>query len=100
MVLIVLSIDDFQNEFKKVVIKRQGQRLGENVNLMPGVTGSRLPLQKSVSTPSIASPPGQAAEPGSRVAPSTTLVLVLKILLFCNRANLYHDSFYNIKFSL
>ncbi|KAJ8679291.1 hypothetical protein QAD02_015078, partial [Eretmocerus hayati] len=64
--------DFIQNEFKKVVVKRGGQRLGENHNLMPGVTGSRLPLQKSISTPSIVIPPGQAhlTETGARVPAS------------------------------
>lgn len=64
----------FQGEFKKVVLaKRSGQRLlGDNAGLMPGaVMGSRLPLQKSVSTPSIVIPPGcQSQETGARGAPS------------------------------
>ncbi|XP_058807396.1 A-kinase anchor protein 13 isoform X2 [Phymastichus coffea] len=64
--------DFVQGEFKKVAVKRGGQRLGENVGLMPGVTGSRLPFQKSVSTPSIViPPPGQnLTDTGSCGAPS------------------------------
>ncbi|XP_024940076.1 rho guanine nucleotide exchange factor 2 [Cephus cinctus] len=63
-----------QGDFKKIAIKRGGQRLGEAVGLMPGVIGARLPLQKSISTPSIVTPPGHAthAESAIRAAPSLT----------------------------
>ncbi|XP_034947082.1 rho guanine nucleotide exchange factor 28 isoform X2 [Chelonus insularis] len=60
---------------QKILIKRGNhQRSTETSNLLPGVTGSRLPLQKSISTPSIITPPGQAllTESGTRVAPSLT----------------------------
>uniref|UniRef100_A0ABD2XQX9 Rho guanine nucleotide exchange factor 18 n=1 Tax=Trichogramma kaykai TaxID=54128 RepID=A0ABD2XQX9_9HYME len=67
--------DFVQVEFKVTgQAKRSGQRLGDNASLMPGmmsVLGSRLPLQKSVSTPSIVIPPaGQQQETGTRGAPS------------------------------
>ncbi|XP_063993193.1 rho guanine nucleotide exchange factor 28 isoform X2 [Diachasmimorpha longicaudata] len=54
----------------KSAVKRVSQRLTETVNLLPGVTGSRLPLQKSISTPSIIGPPGQAPLEGTRTTPS------------------------------
>ncbi|XP_053596914.1 rho guanine nucleotide exchange factor 18 isoform X3 [Microplitis demolitor] len=57
---------------QKLAVKRGNQRSTETSNLLPGVTGSRLPLQKSISTPSIITPPGQTllAESGSRAPPS------------------------------
>lgn len=59
-------------DLQKVAAKRGSQRSTETSSLLPGVTGSRLPLQKSISTPSIITPPGQAllAESGTRVTPS------------------------------
>lgn len=55
--------------------KRVSQRLGENINLMPGVISSRLPLQKSISTPSIILPPGQnlVRDAGGNGAPSLSV---------------------------
>ncbi|XP_066589609.1 rho guanine nucleotide exchange factor 2 isoform X2 [Prorops nasuta] len=64
--------DLVQSEYQKIVTKRGGQRLGESNSLMPGFTGSRLPLQKSISTPSIVTPPVHIAETGGRTAPSLT----------------------------
>ncbi|XP_043282819.1 rho guanine nucleotide exchange factor 28 isoform X3 [Venturia canescens] len=59
---------------QKIAMKRGNQRLGETANLLPGVVGSRLPLQKSISTPSIIGPPGQAhlVDSGTLTAPSLT----------------------------
>ncbi|KAK0161983.1 hypothetical protein PV327_008373 [Microctonus hyperodae] len=64
--------DFVQIDLQKVAAKRGSQRSTETSSLLPGVTGSRLPLQKSISTPSIITPPGQAllAESGTRVTPS------------------------------
>ncbi|XP_070169941.1 rho guanine nucleotide exchange factor 28 isoform X5 [Polyergus mexicanus] len=64
--------DLVQSEYQKIVIKRDSQRLAENSSLMPGLTGSRLPLQKSISTPSIVTPQVHAhlAETGTRTTPS------------------------------
>ncbi|CAG5093784.1 Similar to Akap13: A-kinase anchor protein 13 (Mus musculus), partial [Cotesia congregata] len=65
--------DLVQIDLQKLAVKRGGnQRSTETSNLLPGVTGSRLPLQKSISTPSIITPPGQTllAESGSRATPS------------------------------
>ncbi|XP_011311004.1 rho guanine nucleotide exchange factor 18 isoform X3 [Fopius arisanus] len=63
--------DFVQIDPHKSGVKRVSQRLTETVNLLPGVTGSRLPLQKSISTPSIIGPPGQAPLcEGTRTTPS------------------------------
>ncbi|XP_076237444.1 rho guanine nucleotide exchange factor 18 cysts isoform X2 [Calliopsis andreniformis] len=66
--------DLVQSEDQKIVPKRfkGSQRLAESSGLMPGVTGSRLPLQKSISTPSIVTPQVNAhlAESVTRTAPS------------------------------
>ncbi|XP_011640478.1 rho guanine nucleotide exchange factor 18 isoform X2 [Pogonomyrmex barbatus] len=64
--------DLIQNEYQKIVTKRGSQRLAENSSLMPGLTGSRLPLQKSISTPSIVTPQVHAhlTETGTRTTPS------------------------------
>ncbi|XP_053596913.1 rho guanine nucleotide exchange factor 18 isoform X2 [Microplitis demolitor] len=64
--------DLVQIDLQKLAVKRGNQRSTETSNLLPGVTGSRLPLQKSISTPSIITPPGQTllAESGSRAPPS------------------------------
>ncbi|XP_057319888.1 rho guanine nucleotide exchange factor 28 isoform X5 [Microplitis mediator] len=64
--------DLVQIDLQKLAVKRGNQRSTETSNLLPGVTGSRLPLQKSISTPSIITPPGQTllAESGSRATPS------------------------------
>ncbi|XP_020712044.2 rho guanine nucleotide exchange factor 28 isoform X3 [Athalia rosae] len=61
--------DLIQGDFQKIVSKRE--RLGETGSLMPGVTGSRLPLQKSISTPSIITPAAHVhlADSGTRTAP-------------------------------
>ncbi|GAB1861998.1 A-kinase anchor protein 13 [Camponotus japonicus] len=64
--------DLVQSEYQKIVTKRGSQRLAESSSLMPGLTGSRLPLQKSISTPSIVTPQVHAhlAETGTRTTPS------------------------------
>ncbi|XP_072750985.1 uncharacterized protein Cyst isoform X4 [Anoplolepis gracilipes] len=64
--------DLVQSEYQKIVTKRGSQRLAESSSLMPGLTGSRLPLQKSISTPSIVTPQVHAhlAEAGTRTTPS------------------------------
>ncbi|XP_076636511.1 rho guanine nucleotide exchange factor 18 cysts isoform X2 [Colletes latitarsis] len=66
-----------QSEYQKIVTKRfkGSQRLAENSGLMPGVAGSRLPLQKSISTPSIVTPQVNAhlAESVTRTTPSLTV---------------------------
>ncbi|XP_033334273.1 rho guanine nucleotide exchange factor 18 cysts isoform X3 [Megalopta genalis] len=68
--------DLVQSEYQKIVTKRfkGSQRLAESSGLMPGVTGSRLPLQKSISTPSIVTPQINAhlAESVTRTTPSLT----------------------------
>ncbi|XP_015429693.1 PREDICTED: A-kinase anchor protein 13 [Dufourea novaeangliae] len=68
--------DLVQSEYQKIVTKRfkGSQRLAESSGLMPGVTGSRLPLQKSISTPSIVTPQVNAhlAESVTRTTPSLT----------------------------
>ena len=68
--------DLVQSEYQKIVPKRfkGSQRLVESSGLMPGVTGSRLPLQKSISTPSIVTPQVNAHLPESvtRTTPSLT----------------------------
>ncbi|XP_012532331.1 A-kinase anchor protein 13 isoform X2 [Monomorium pharaonis] len=63
--------DLVQNEYQKIVTKRSCQRLVESSSLMPGLT-SRLPLQKSISTPSIVTPQVHAhlTETGTRTTPS------------------------------
>ncbi|XP_011707775.1 PREDICTED: rho guanine nucleotide exchange factor 18-like isoform X3 [Wasmannia auropunctata] len=62
--------DLIQNEYQKIVTKRDSQRLVESSSLMPGLTGSRLPLQKSISTPSIVAPQVHAlTETGTRATP-------------------------------
>ncbi|XP_071573187.1 uncharacterized protein Cyst isoform X3 [Temnothorax nylanderi] len=63
--------DLLQNEYQKIVTKRGSQRLAESSSLMPGLT-SRLPLQKSISTPSIVTPQVHAHlnETGTRTTPS------------------------------
>ncbi|XP_046825776.1 rho guanine nucleotide exchange factor 28 isoform X2 [Vespa crabro] len=60
------------SEYQKIVLKRNSQRLGESSSLMPGLTGARLPLQKSISTPSIVTPPihTHLTESGTRTTPS------------------------------
>nr|XP_050855481.1 rho guanine nucleotide exchange factor 28 isoform X4 [Vespula vulgaris] len=60
------------SEYQKNVLKRNSQRLGESSSLMPGLTGARLPLQKSISTPSIVTPPihTHLTESGTRTTPS------------------------------
>ncbi|XP_032669735.1 rho guanine nucleotide exchange factor 18-like isoform X4 [Odontomachus brunneus] len=64
--------DLVQSEYQKIVAKRGNQRLAESSSLMPGLTGSRLPLQKSISTPSIVTPQVHAhlGEAGTRTTPS------------------------------
>ncbi|XP_076303859.1 rho guanine nucleotide exchange factor 18 cysts isoform X2 [Lasioglossum baleicum] len=66
--------DLVQSEYQKIVTKRfkGSQRLADSSGLMPGVTGSRLPLQKSISTPSIVTPQVNAhlAESVTRTTPS------------------------------
>ncbi|KAH0956661.1 hypothetical protein HN011_006687 [Eciton burchellii] len=64
--------DLVQSEYQKIVTKRGSQRLAESSSLMPGLTGSRLPLQKSISTPSIVTPQVHAhlAETGTRTTTS------------------------------
>ncbi|XP_014473860.1 PREDICTED: rho guanine nucleotide exchange factor 18 isoform X3 [Dinoponera quadriceps] len=64
--------DLVQSEYQKIVTKRGSQRLAESSSLMPGLTGSRLPLQKSISTPSIVTPQVHAhlGEAGTRTTPS------------------------------
>ncbi|XP_070522801.1 rho guanine nucleotide exchange factor 28 isoform X2 [Cardiocondyla obscurior] len=64
--------DLIQNEYQKIATKRGSQRLAESSSLMPGLTGSRLPLQKSISTPSIVTPQVHANlnETGIRTTPS------------------------------
>ncbi|XP_011057016.1 PREDICTED: rho guanine nucleotide exchange factor 18 isoform X2 [Acromyrmex echinatior] len=64
--------DLVQNEYQKIVTKRSSQRLAESSSLMPGLTCSRLPLQKSISTPSIVTPQVHAhlTETGTRTTPS------------------------------
>nr|XP_050855478.1 rho guanine nucleotide exchange factor 28 isoform X1 [Vespula vulgaris] len=64
--------DLVQSEYQKNVLKRNSQRLGESSSLMPGLTGARLPLQKSISTPSIVTPPihTHLTESGTRTTPS------------------------------
>ncbi|XP_060818383.1 rho guanine nucleotide exchange factor 18 isoform X2 [Bombus pascuorum] len=68
--------DLVQSEYQKIVTKRfkGSQRLADSSGLMPGLTGSRLPLQKSISTPSIVTPQVNAhlAETGTRTTPSLT----------------------------
>ncbi|XP_053972864.1 rho guanine nucleotide exchange factor 2 isoform X2 [Hylaeus volcanicus] len=68
--------DLVQSEYQKIVTKRfkGSQRLAESSGLMPSVTGSRLPLQKSISTPSIVTPQVNAhlAESVTRTTPSLT----------------------------
>nr|XP_034189143.1 rho guanine nucleotide exchange factor 2-like isoform X2 [Osmia lignaria] len=68
--------DLVQSEYQKIVTKRfkGSQRLAESNGLMPGITGSRLPLQKSISTPSIVTPQVNAhlAESVTRTTPSLT----------------------------
>ncbi|XP_076176426.1 rho guanine nucleotide exchange factor 18 cysts isoform X2 [Ptiloglossa arizonensis] len=68
--------DLVQSEYQKIVTKRfkGSQRLAESSGLMPGVAGSRLPLQKSISTPSIVTPQVNAhlAESVTRTTPSLT----------------------------
>ncbi|KAG7206339.1 hypothetical protein KM043_003710 [Ampulex compressa] len=66
--------DLVQSEYQKIATKRGSQRLAESSGLMPGLTGSRLPLQKSISTPSIVTPQGHThlAETGTRTTPSLT----------------------------
>ncbi|XP_043500724.1 rho guanine nucleotide exchange factor 28 isoform X2 [Polistes fuscatus] len=64
--------DLVQSEYQKIVSKRSSQRLGESSSLMPGLTGARLPLQKSISTPSIVTPPihTHLTDSGTRTTPS------------------------------
>ncbi|KAK2586105.1 hypothetical protein KPH14_008385 [Odynerus spinipes] len=64
--------DLVQSEYQKIVSKRGSQRLGETSSLMPGLTGARLPLQKSISTPSIVTPQihTHLTESGTRTTPS------------------------------
>ncbi|XP_012347640.1 A-kinase anchor protein 13 isoform X4 [Apis florea] len=66
--------DLVQSEYQKIVTKRfkGSQRLADSSGLMPGLTGSRLPLQKSISTPSIVTPQVNAhlAETVTRTTPS------------------------------
>nr|XP_012147665.1 PREDICTED: rho guanine nucleotide exchange factor 18-like isoform X3 [Megachile rotundata] len=68
--------DLVQSEYQKIVAKRfkGSQRLAESSGLMPGLTGSRLPLQKSISTPSIVTPQVNVhlAESVTRTTPSLT----------------------------
>ncbi|XP_046618335.1 rho guanine nucleotide exchange factor 28 isoform X2 [Neodiprion virginianus] len=67
--------DLIQGDFQKIVAKRE--RLGESGGLMPGITGSRLPLQKSISTPSIVTPPVHThlTDSGTRTTPLLTAIL-------------------------
>ncbi|XP_076750356.1 rho guanine nucleotide exchange factor 18 cysts isoform X2 [Xylocopa sonorina] len=66
--------DLVQSEYQKIVTKRfiGSQRLADSSGLMPGLTGSRLPLQKSISTPSIVTPQVNAhlPETATRTTPS------------------------------
>ncbi|KAK9304542.1 hypothetical protein QLX08_004163 [Tetragonisca angustula] len=68
--------DLIQSEYQKIVTKRfkGSQRLADSSGLMPGLTGSRLPLQKSISTPSIVTPQVNAhlSETVTRTTPSLT----------------------------
>ncbi|XP_017761271.1 PREDICTED: rho guanine nucleotide exchange factor 18 isoform X2 [Eufriesea mexicana] len=68
--------DLVQSEYQKIVTKRfkGSQRLADSCGLMPGLTGSRLPLQKSISTPSIVTPQVNAhlVETVTRTTPSLT----------------------------
>ncbi|XP_043472826.1 rho guanine nucleotide exchange factor 2 isoform X3 [Leptopilina heterotoma] len=50
--------DFIQGGFSKRTSKCENQELHDRISLIPGVVGSRLTLQKSVSTPSIVTPPG------------------------------------------
>ncbi|XP_051163031.1 rho guanine nucleotide exchange factor 28 isoform X2 [Leptopilina boulardi] len=50
--------DFIQSGFSKRTSKGENQELPDRISLIPGVVGSRLTLQKSVSTPSIVTPPG------------------------------------------
>ncbi|XP_076303860.1 rho guanine nucleotide exchange factor 18 cysts isoform X3 [Lasioglossum baleicum] len=72
--------DLVQSEYQKIVTKRfkGSQRLADSSGLMPGVTGSRLPLQKSISTPSIVTPQVNAhlAESVTRTTPSLRVATV------------------------
>ncbi|XP_076475182.1 rho guanine nucleotide exchange factor 18 cysts isoform X2 [Bombus vancouverensis nearcticus] len=72
--------DLVQSEYQKIVTKRfkGSQRLADSSGLMPGLTGSRLPLQKSISTPSIVTPQVNAhlAETVTRTTPSLTAGVV------------------------
>ncbi|XP_017892882.1 rho guanine nucleotide exchange factor 2 isoform X2 [Ceratina calcarata] len=66
--------DLVQSEYQKIVTKRfkGSQRLADSSGLMPDLTGSRLPLQKSISTPSIVTPQVNThlTETVTRTAPS------------------------------
>ncbi|CAK9818677.1 A-kinase anchor protein 13 [Anthophora plagiata] len=68
--------DLVQSEYQKIITKRfkGSQRLAESSGLMPGLTGSRLPLQKSISTPSIVTPQVNVhlVETVTRTTPSLT----------------------------
>ncbi|XP_033224270.1 rho guanine nucleotide exchange factor 2 isoform X2 [Belonocnema kinseyi] len=66
--------DFVQSAFKKGTLKRGNQGLGEAATLLPGVVGTRVTLQKSVSTPSIVTPPGPThlADSGTLTTPLST----------------------------
>ena len=69
----ILDFDFFQGCIKKGIRKCVNERLGETVSLMPGVIGARLSLQKSISTPSIVTPPGPTYLADSRTSMTPSL---------------------------
>lgn len=62
----------FQGDFQKVLTNKASKKLENASGLMPGVSGSRLTLQKSISTPSIVIPPVHSAEGGAHTTSSLT----------------------------